>query len=153
MDAVLALVALLVPVALGSALIVLGLGRRWAPWPWLVGAGVATVPAFYMATVKLCDRIAGTCISGDELSNSRHAVASLIAFAAAAVLPAARRRRTRARDLAFAALVLVGELWLLLRLLEAGEVPAVVLIIALIATGLGYEAVARTRMRAGRAAT
>jgi hypothetical protein len=144
--AVLALLVVLLPVVAGAALIVVGVTRRRAAWPWLVGLGVALVPASYMAAVRLCDVFAGTCVTGDELSNSRQAIVSVIAFGLAAGLLAVRR--TPARDGAFAALVLLGQLWLLLRLLEAGETPAVVMVILLIGLGIGYELGARVRARA-----
>jgi hypothetical protein len=151
MRAVLALLVVVLPVAAGGALIVWGVAGRRAAWPWLVGLGVAFVPAFYMAAVKLCGSLAGTCITGDELSNSRQAIVSVIAFALAAGLMVLRR--TPARDAAFAALVLLGQVWLLLRLLEADEVPAVVLVSVLIAGGLGYELVTRVRAQARPSAT
>jgi hypothetical protein len=143
--AVLAIVVILLPVLAGAALIVTGISRRRAPWPWLVGLGVALVPATYMAAVKLCSGIAGTCITGDELSNARLAIVSVIAFALAAALMALPR--TPVRDIAFAALVLLGQLWLLLRLLEADEVPAAIMVIVLIVLGAGYEVVTRARAR------
>jgi hypothetical protein len=141
--ALLALLLVLAPMAAGTALIVVGVARRRAPWPWLVGLGIALVPATYMAVVKLCGHVSGTCISGDELSNARQAIVSVIAFALAAGLMALRR--TPARDIAFAALVLIGQLWLLLRLLEAKEVPAAIMVIGLIALGVGYEIVTHVR--------
>jgi hypothetical protein len=144
--ALLALLLVLAPMAAGTALIVVGVARRRAPWPWLVGLGIALVPATYMAAVKLCGSVAGTCIGGDELSNSRQAVVSVVAFALAAGLMALRR--TPVRDVAFAALVLIGQLWLLLRLLDAGEVPAAVMVAGLIALGVGYELITRLRAHA-----
>ena len=142
MRALLALVVVLVPVAAAAALIVAGVARRWAPWPWLVGLGVAFVPASYMAAVKLCGAIAGDCITGDELSNSRQAIVSVVAFALAAALLAVRR--SPVRDAAFAALVLAGQVWLLLRLFDAGELPAAIMVIALVVLEVGYEVARRT---------
>jgi hypothetical protein len=142
---VLALVVVVAPVAAGAAAIVMGVARRLAPWPWLVGLGVAFVPAAYMAAVDLCHVVAGTCVTGGALSDSRQAAISVAAFAAAAALMAARR--SPARDAAFAALVLLGQLWLLVKLLALDEVPAAVLVVALIALGVGYELVVRVRAR------
>ena len=152
MRAVLALVVVLLPMVAGAALIVAGVARRRAPWPWLAGLGIALVPASYMAAVKLCGSLAGTCVEGDELSNSRQAIVSVVAFLLAAGLMALPRRRSRARDTAFAALVLAGEVWLLLRLIEARETPAAVLLTGLIALGIGYEVVTRLRARTGPSA-
>lgn len=139
-----------VPVAIGVTIIVAGLARRRAPWPWLAGLGIALIPASYMATVKLCDDIAGTCISGEELETSQQAIISVVAFAAAAGL--LLLRRSRARDVAFQALVLFGQLWLLLKLIDSHERPETVLVVALIAMELCYEVVARVRHARERAA-
>ena len=134
------------PVALGVAVIVAGVARRRAPWPWLVGLGIALIPACYMAFVKLCDRVAGDCISGEELETSQQAIISVVAFAVAIGL--LFTGRSRARDAAFQLLVLFGQLWLLLKLIDSGERPEAIMVIALIVLELGYEAV--TRVRAGR---
>ena len=133
------------PIALGTTFLVMGTARRPAPWPWLVGLSVALVPAFWLASVDLCGDVAGTCPTGDELGNSRQAVVSVVLFLAAAGTLALRRTRTR--DAVFAALVLAGELWLLTRLLALDEPPAAILVVLLVALGVGYEVVARTRAR------
>jgi len=136
-----------VPVAVGAAVIVAGITRRAAPWPWLVGLGVSLVPASYMASVKLCDNIAGTCISGNELTNSQQAIVSVIAFVAA-IGVLAFAPRSRARDIAFRVLVLFGQVWLVLRLIESHERSGNAMVVALIVIQLGYEVL--TRVRAAR---
>ena len=146
----LAVAAVLIPVALGVTVIVAGVGGRRAPWPWLAGLGVALVPACWMASVKTCDQIAGTCISGDDLSNSRQAVVSVILLLIAAGLLVLRR--SPARDAAFAALVLLGQLWLLVKLIDSRERPETIMVIALIALEIGYEIVSRVRRARDRAA-
>ena len=74
-----------------------------------------------MASVKLCDGIAGACITGDELSHSRQAIVSVVAFLAATGLLAVRR--TPARHAAFAGLVLLG----LLTVVVLGTIALVLL--------------------------
>ena len=139
-----AVAGVFVPVAIGATVIVAGVGRRAAPWPWLVGLGVSLVPAAYMASVKICDKVAGTCISGDELSNSRQAIVSVIAFLVAiAVLVFAPRARVR--DVAFRVLVLFGQVWLVLRLIDSHERTGQVMVIALIVIELTYEVLIRVR--------
>jgi uncharacterized RDD family membrane protein YckC len=145
-----ALIGVFGPVAVGATVIVAGIARRRAPWPWLVGLGIALIPASYMASVKLCDDIAGTCISGAELDASQQAIISVVAFAAAAAL--LLLRRSRARDVAFQVLVLFGQAWLLLKLTDSRETPEAILVGALIAIELGYEVVARMRAARERAA-
>jgi uncharacterized RDD family membrane protein YckC len=138
------------PVAVGAAVIVAGVARRRAPWPWLVGLGIALIPASYMAAVKLCDNIAGACISGDALTTSKQAIVSVVAFLVAAgllVVP-----RSRARDVAFQVLVLFGQVWLLLKLIDSHERPEMVMVIALIVLELGYEVATRVRAARDRAA-
>ena len=139
----LAVAGIFVPVALGTAVLAAGIARRLAPWPWLAGLGIAFVPACWMASVKLCEGIAGACVTGDELSHSRQAVVSVVAFLAATGLLALPR--TPARHAAFAGLVLLGQGWLLLKLLALDEVPPAVLIVVLVALEIGYEVTARIR--------
>jgi uncharacterized RDD family membrane protein YckC len=141
-----AVAGVFVPVALGAAVIVTGVGRRLAPWPWLIGLGVSLVPASYMASVKLCDKIAGVCISGEALTASQQAIISVIAFVLAIgvlVVP-----RSPARDTAFYVLVLFGQVWLTLKLIDSHNRAEYVMVIALIVTELLYEVV--TRVRAAR---
>jgi uncharacterized RDD family membrane protein YckC len=142
-----AVAGVFVPVAIGAAVIVSGITRRAAPWPWLVGLGVALVPACYMASVKLCDNVAGACISGNELSNSQQAIVSVIAFVAA-IGVLAFAPRSRARDIAFRVLVLFGQVWLVLRMSESHERTGNALVIALIIIQVAYEVI--TRVRAAR---
>jgi hypothetical protein len=149
--AVLAILLTLLPVGIGATLIAQGLRGRRAPWPWLAGLGVSTVPAFYMAAVKLCGSVAGTCPSADTVSDSRRAIVTLVLFAIAAVLMWVPR--FPARDDVFAGLVLLGELWLLYVLLALDELPAAIMVIALVVLGASYEAGRlRTRREAGSAA-
>jgi uncharacterized RDD family membrane protein YckC len=142
-----AVAGVFVPVAVGAAVIVSGMTRRVAPWPWLVGLGVSLVPACYMASVKLCDKVAGACISGNELSNSQQAIVSVIAFVAA-IGVLAFAPRSRSRDIAFRVLVLFGQVWLVLRLIESHERAGNAMVIALIVIQLSYEVL--TRVRAAR---
>ena len=145
-----AVTAVFVPVAAGVAVIVAGVSRRRAPWPWLVGLGVALVPACWTAFVRVCDKVAGTCISGEELTSSKQAIVSVIAFAIAiAVLLVAR---SRARDAVFQVLVLFGQLWLVLKLVDSGERPETVMVVGLIVLELVWEAVSRVRAARERAA-
>ena len=145
-----AVAGILVPVGVGVTVIVAGVSRRLAPWPWLAGLGVALVPACYMASVKLCDKIAGACISGDELTNSQQAIISVIAFVLAIgvlIVP-----RSRARDALFQVLVLFGQVWLTIKLIDSHERTGQVLVIALIVIELGYEVLTRVRAARERAA-
>jgi uncharacterized RDD family membrane protein YckC len=145
-----AVAGIFVPVAAGAAVIVLGVSRRLAPWPWLAGLGVALVPAAWMASVKLCDKIAGTCISGEELTTSRQAIISVIAFVLAMgvlIVP-----RSRPRDAAFQVLVLFGQVWLTIKLIDSHERPETVMLIALIVIELAYEVLIRVRAARERAA-
>jgi uncharacterized RDD family membrane protein YckC len=138
-----AVAGIFVPVAVGAAVIVTGVGRRLAPWPWLVGLSVALVPASYMASVKLCDNIAGACISGDALTTSKQAIISVIAFVLAIGVLAVPR--SRARDAAFQVLVLFGQVWLTLKLIDSHDRAEYAMVIALIVLELLYEAVSRVR--------
>lgn len=145
-----AVAAVFLPVAVGVAVVVAGVSRRLAPWPWLVGLGVTLIPACWMASVRVCDKVAGTCISGEELTTSKQAIVSVIAFALAIgvlLVP-----RSRVRDAAFQVLVLFGQLWLVLKLIDSHERPETVMVIALIALELVWEAVARVRAARERAA-
>ncbi len=138
------------PVAIGAVIIVSGIGRRRAPWPWLVGLGVALVPACYMASVKLCDNVAGTCITGEQLDVSQQAIVSVIAFALAAAALIAPP--SAVRDAAFRLLVLFGQVWLTLKLNQSHERAEVVMLVALMAGELAYELFARVRAARERAA-
>jgi len=103
-----------------------------------------------MASVKLCDKIAGACISGDELTNSQQAIISVIAFVLAIgvlIVP-----RSRARDAVFQVLVLFGQVWLTIKLIDSHERTGQVLVIALIVIELGYEVLTRVRAARERAA-
>jgi uncharacterized RDD family membrane protein YckC len=145
-----AVTGVFVPVTVGAWVIVAGIGRRLAPWPWLVGLGVSIVPACYMASVKLCDKIAGTCISGAELRTSQQAIISVIAFALAIgvlLVP-----RSRMRDAAFIALVLFGQVWLTIKLINSHERAEYVMVIALIVLQLSGEMLARLHAARERAA-
>jgi glucose dehydrogenase len=103
-----------------------------------------------MASVDLCGQIAGTCIGGDDLTASRQAVFSVIAFALATALLFVRR--SPARDAVFAALVLAGEAWLLAKALERDLPPLPLAVAATIVVQLGYEAAVRlARSRRGAA--
>jgi hypothetical protein len=145
-----AVTGIFVPIGIGATVIVLGVAHRWLAWPWLVGLGVALVPACYMASVKLCDRIAGTCIKGDDLHTSQLAIVSVIAFAIAIGLLLVPR--SRVRDAAFCLLVLFGQAWLTLKLIDSHERPETVLVIALIVIELVYEVVTQVRTSRERAA-
>ena len=145
-----AVAGVFVPVTVGVTVIVAGVARRWAPWPWLAGLGIALVPACYMASVKLCDRIAGTCISGEELETSQQAIVSVVAFALA--VGVLLLGRSRVRDAAFKTLVLFGQAWLLLKLIDSHERPETVLVIGLIVLQLAYEVVVGVRSARDRAA-
>ena len=148
MRALLAILLTLLPVGAGATLIAVGLSGRRAPWAWLVGLGVGIVPAAYMSGVKLCGSVAGACPSADDVTGSRRAIVSLVLFAIAAVVLWVRR--TPARDGAFAALVVLGQAWLLYLLLALDELPAALMLIALIALGLAFEAARlRSRRRSG----
>jgi uncharacterized RDD family membrane protein YckC len=142
-----AVAGVFVPVAVGAAVIVAGITRRAAPWPWLAGLGVSLVPASYMASVKLCDKVAGACISGDQLHNSQQAIVSVIAFVAA-IGVLAFAPRSQVREIAFRVLVLFGQVWLVLRLNESHERTGNAMVIALIVIQLAYEVI--TRVRAAR---
>jgi len=145
-----AVAGIFVPVAVGVTVIVAGVSRRLAPWPWLAGLGVALVPASYMTSVKLCDNIAGACISGDELTNSQQAIISVIAFVLAIgvlIVP-----RSRARDAAFQVLVLFGQVWLTIKLVDSHERTGQVLVIGLIVIELVYEVLTRVWAARERAA-
>jgi uncharacterized RDD family membrane protein YckC len=145
-----AVTGVFVPVAVGAAVFVTGIGRRLAPWPWLVGLGVALVPACYMASVKLCDKVAGDCISGPELDASKQAIISVIAFVLAVGVLFAPR--SRARDVAFRVLVLFGQAWLVLKLLDSHNRAEYVMVIGLIVLELAYEGIARVRLSRERVA-
>jgi uncharacterized RDD family membrane protein YckC len=145
-----AVAGIFVPVAAGATVIIAGISRRVAPWPWLTGLGVSLVPASYMASVKLCDKVAGTCISGHDLSNSKQAIISVIAFVVA--IGVLFVPRSLARDMAFKILVLFGQVWLVLRLHESNERSGQAMIIVLIVIQLTYEVVTRVRAARDRAA-
>jgi uncharacterized RDD family membrane protein YckC len=143
--------SLFIPVAVGATVIVVGVTRSWAAWPWLVGLGVALIPACYAASVRLCDNIAGTCISGAELEASQQAIYSVIAFVIA--IGVLMVKRSTVRDLAFAVLVLGGQIWLVMKLMSKDELSGGLLVMALIVLELGYEAFKRVRAsREGAAA-
>jgi hypothetical protein len=129
--------AVLVPFVAAAALLIWGITRNLAPWPWLLGLGLCFIPAAYMSSVDLCGHISGTCLKPSEMSDSRQAVISVVAFALAAAL--LFLRRSAARDAAFAALVLGGQVWLLVKLRDRGIPTLPPLVIALIALGVLYE--------------
>ena len=133
----LAVAAVLVPFVIAATVTIWGVTRERAPWPWLVGLGGCLVPAVYMSSVDLCGQISGTCPKPGDMSDSRQALVSVVAFALAAALLFVRR--SAARDGAFAALVLVGEAWLLVKLRDRGIPTLPPIVIALIALGVVYE--------------
>jgi uncharacterized RDD family membrane protein YckC len=133
----LAVAAVLVPFVVAATVMVWGITRDRAPWPWLLGLGVCLVPAAYMSSVDLCGQVSGTCLPASAMSDSRQAAVSVAAFALAAALLFVRQ--SAARDAAFAALVLVGEVWLLVKLRDRGISTLPPLVIVLIAVGVGYE--------------
>ena len=145
MTGLLVAMAIFLPIALGAAVAIAGVTRRLAPWPWPAGLGIALVPSCWMAAADLCGSLAGACAPPDVLAASRLAVVSVAAFVLAAGSLALRR--SRARDAVFAGLVLFGQIWLVLRLRDAGYSEPAILIVVLIAVEVGYEPVARVRPR------
>jgi hypothetical protein len=142
-NAGLAVAAIFVPVFVGLALMIAIISRDLAPWPWVVGIGFSIVPATYMAAVRVCDKVGGVCPTGDDLTSSKQAAFSLVLFAAALALLFVRR--SVARDIAFALLVLLGEIWLLLKLRDVGEQAGQIVIGVLILGSLAYEVIIRVR--------
>jgi uncharacterized RDD family membrane protein YckC len=146
----LAVAAVLVPFVAAAVLMIWGITRDRAPWPWLLGLGVCFVPAAYMSSVDLCGQVSGTCLKSSDMADSRQAIVSVAAFALAAALLFVRR--SAARDGAFAALVLVGQVWLLVKLRDRGIPTLPPIVIALIVLGVIYEVlsvVRRVRYRSG----
>jgi hypothetical protein len=140
---VLAFAAVFIPVVLGVTLIIMGISRNWAPWPWIVGIGFGILPASYMAFVKICSKLSGVCPTGNELHHERQAAFSLILFALATALMLVKR--SPLRDAAVAALTLAGEVWLIVKLRGINELSGELVIIALIVTGIAYEILTRVR--------
>ena len=116
----------------------------------LTAVRIALIPACYMAFVKICDKVAGACISGEELRTSQQAIISVIAFVLAIGL--LFLRRSRVRDAAFQLLVLFGQLWLVIKLIDSHERPETVMVVALIVIELAHEVIARIRAPRERAA-
>jgi uncharacterized RDD family membrane protein YckC len=139
----LAVTGIFVPFGLGAAVAAVCFGRRLATWPWIAGLSFCLVAATYMSAVDLCDPIAGTCVKGDLLTSSRQAVFSVVAFAVGLAL--LRLRRSAARDAAFALVVLAGEGWLLVQLIDRDATPLPQIVAALIALQLVYELLTRVR--------
>jgi hypothetical protein len=133
----LAVAAVLVPFVAAATVMIWGITRDRAPWPWLLGLGVSLVPAAYMSSVDLCGQVSGTCLKSSDMSDSRQAVFSVAAFALAAAL--LFLRRSAARDAAFTVLVLVGEAWLVVKLRDRGISTLPAIVMALIAVGVVYE--------------
>src|SRR3954467_9047299 len=93
-----------------------GLRGRWAAWPWVVGWGLATIPAIFMTFVKICDSAAGTCPPPARIDRYQGALPSLIILAVAAASLLVPNRTVRA--VAFPVLTLVGMVLVALRLLD-----------------------------------
>jgi hypothetical protein len=143
---VLGFTAVFVPVILGVTLIIMGVSRNWAPWPWIVSIGFGILPASYMSLIKVCDNVGQVCVTGDDLHHSKQAVYSLILFALATALMLLKR--SPIRDAAIALLTLAGEIWLILKLRGIDEISGQLVIFALIAIALAYEITSRMRTEA-----
>ena len=140
---VLAFSAVFIPIVLGVTLMIMGISRQWAPWPWIVGIGFGILPASYMAFVQICSRLAGVCPTGEELHHERQAAFSLILFALATLLMLVKR--SPLRDAGVAILTLLGEIWLVIKLRGIDELSGELVVVALIIAGIAYEIVTRVR--------
>jgi hypothetical protein len=140
---VLGFTAVFVPVILGVTLIIMGVSRNWAPWPWVVSIGFGILPASYMSLIKVCDNVGKVCVTGDDLHHSKQAVYSLILFALATALMLLKR--SPARDAAIAVLTLAAEIWLIVKLRGINEISGQLVIFALIAISIAYEIMSRVR--------
>jgi hypothetical protein len=140
---VLGFASVFIPVILGVTLMIMGISRSWAPWPWIVGIGFGILPASYMAFVKVCSRLGGVCPTGSDLHHEKQAVFSLILFLLASALMLLKR--SPARDAGVAVLTLLGEIWLLVKLRGIDELSGELVILALIVAGVLYEILTRVR--------
>jgi hypothetical protein len=136
--------AIVAPILIAGALVVLGN----KPFPggllWLAGAGFATVPAAYMSFSSLCERGQGSC---PELTNSHKALWALIALGIGWVVLFAVR--SAAGRMAFVGLATFGMVWMILRMRTGEEMifAAVMLVILLVFAIIG-ELVKYLRARA-----
>jgi hypothetical protein len=146
MNALLAVVVVLVPLVAAIAFVVTGLARTWLRWPWLVGAGFAVVPAAYLTFQSACGHIGGTCPRPGELHASHWAVVALVLLVAGMVVAASGRRRGVA-----CVLLGLGELWMVQRLWVAHQRFAAELLAVLLVAGVVAEVAAWHGRQAGTA--
>lgn len=138
------------PMAIAGVVIIGGAVHGWARIAWLVGWGYAFVPACYLGLQSLCGDMSGTCGTAAQLDAAQESRVALAALLIALVVLAVARlvRPVPAKvaaGLGFIVLVAFAEVWMFLRLHDAGlGFPAIVCLV-LLAWGIGSELTALRR--------
>jgi hypothetical protein len=142
----LVLVTVFGPMAIAAYVVIAGGVGRWARLPWLVGWGYCLVPACYLSFQGLCEDMSGTCPSDAALSDAERARVALAALVLAILVLGVSRAVRSLRGAAwaavvFAVLVAFAEVWMFLRLRDAGLGFTGVLCLLALAWGIATEVV------------
>lgn len=151
----LVLVTVLGPMAIGAYVVIAGIAGPPPARPrpaWLVGWAYCLIPACYLSFQSLCSDMSGTCPSAAALGDAERARVALAALAVAILVLGVSRavrslRGGAAVAVVFAVLVAFAEVWMFLRLRDAGLGFAGALCLAALAWGVAAEV---TAVRAAR---
>lgn len=158
MYVLLTLLAVFGPMVVAFFVVIRGWVRHWARLPWLVGWGYCLIPACYLSFQDVCRHVSGTCPVPAQLDEAQKARVALVTLALGLIVLGVSRAVSSVGAKAvcgvlFAVLVAFSEVWMWLRLKDAGLSGAGLLCLALLAwavlaEGLAYRAARRAALEA-----